>query len=106
VAASCEETMNPFSGKNPNPSVAQSVSDLVAEGGNVLASDDGQTVVGEVGRILPRPVVQHRATLRLLAPLAFAKEGKLRSEAAPSKRSPRIRTRMTLRRVRSANGSS
>jgi hypothetical protein len=42
-----EETMNPFSGKRKNPSVAQSVSDLVAEGGNVLASDDAPTAAGQ-----------------------------------------------------------
>jgi hypothetical protein len=87
--------MNRFTSKNPDPCVARSVSDLVAEGGNVLASDDAPTVVGQVGRILLRPGVQHDATLRLPAPLAFAKESKLRSQAAPSRRSRRMRTRMT-----------
>ena len=39
--------MKPFIDKNPNPSVAQSVSDLVAEGGNALASDDAPIVPGQ-----------------------------------------------------------
>jgi len=32
--------MKPFVSKTPNPTLAESVSDLVAEGGNALASDD------------------------------------------------------------------
>ncbi len=32
--------MKPFVTKTPNPTLAESVGDLVAEGGNVLASDD------------------------------------------------------------------
>jgi hypothetical protein len=95
--------MNPFIGKNPNASVAQSVSELVAEGGNVLASDDAPTAAGQAplettmpantgrptsqtrmepislaapSRILLRPGVQRRATLHLPSPLAFTKESK------------------------------
>jgi len=54
--------MKPFVSKAPNPSLAESVSDLVAEGGNMLASDDApvaaakapvntQTPVGSAAQI-------------------------------------------------------
>jgi hypothetical protein len=126
--------MNPFIGKNPNASIAQSVSELVAEGGNVLASDDAPTAAGQAPplettmpantgrptsqtpmepislaaprRIPRRPGVQHRATLHLPSPLAFTKESKAAGPVAPRNVSYRPRARMTVGRVRPANGSS
>jgi hypothetical protein len=105
--------MKPIIDKNRNPSVAQSVSDLVAEGGNVLASDDatiaanqaphGTTMPANAGRptsqtrmesgsqaapsrILRRPGVQRRATLHLPSPPAFTQESKPGGQAAPAER--------------------
>lgn len=125
--------MKPTIGKNRNPSVAQSLSDLVAEGGNVLASDDAPitarqapletTMPANTGRptsqirldsgsqaassrILQRPGVERRATLHLPSPLAFTQESKPGGRAVPCSVSHRPRTRMTLGRVRPANGSS
>jgi hypothetical protein len=125
--------MNPFIGKNPNASIAQSVAELVAEGGNVLASDDAPTAAGQAplettmpantgrptsqtrmepislaapSRILLRPGVQRRATLHLPSSLAFTKESNQASQAAPRKVSHRPRARITVGRVRPANGSS
>jgi len=51
----CEETMNPYIAREKS-SVAESVSRLVAEGGNVLASDDGPTAAGHapVETTMPR----------------------------------------------------
>jgi hypothetical protein len=123
--------MNPIT--NPNPSVAQSVSDLVAEGGNVLATDDAPTAVRQTpletttpadtgrptsqtrtesssraapSRILRRAGVQRRVTLHLPSPLAFTKETRPGTQAAPCKVSHRPRARMTLGRVHAANGTS
>jgi hypothetical protein len=125
--------MKPFIGNNPNASVSQSVSELVAEGGNVLESDDAPTAAGQAAlettmpantarptsqiwtgpgsraapsRILLRPGVQRRATLHLPSSLAFTKKSKPGSQAAPCKVSYRPRARMTLGRVRPMNGSS
>jgi hypothetical protein len=125
--------MNPFIRKNPNPSVAQSVSELVAEGGNVLASDDAPTAAGQAplettmpantarptsqirmgpsSRVAPsriplQPGVQRRATLHLPSPLAFTKESKPGRQTEPCKVNHRPRVRMTLGRVRRVNGSS
>jgi hypothetical protein len=119
--------------KNRNPSVAQSVSDLVAEGGNVLASDEATiaanqapletTIPANTGqptsqirmdsgsqaapsRILRRPGVQRRATLHLPSPPAFTQESKPGGQAAPGRASQRPGIRMTLGRLRPANGSS
>ena len=125
--------MNPYIGKRKNPSVAESVSRLVAEGGYVLASDDAPTAAGHApvettmpantgrptsqirlgasswaapSRIPLRPGVQRRATLHLPSPLAFTKESKPGTQTEPRKVSHRPRARMTLGRVRPANGSS
>jgi hypothetical protein len=124
--------MNPITFRK-NPSVAQSVTDLVAEGGNVLASDDAPTAAGQVPfettmpantgrptsqirvgagllaaarRILLRPSVQRRPTLHLPWSLAFTKETKPASQPAPCKVSHRPRARLTFGGVRPANGSS
>jgi len=125
--------MNSFIDKNPNPSVAQSVSDLVAEGGNVLASDDAPIVPGQtfleasmlvntrratsrirVGqspllsphRILLRASAQRRPTLHLPSFHAMTEESKSGEEPLPCKVTYRPRARMTLGRVRLAIGSS
>ena len=125
--------MKPFIGNDPNASVTQSVSRLVAEGGKVLESDDAPTATGQgplettmpantgrptsriragsssraaPGKILLLPGVQRRATLHLPSPVAFTKESKPSTQAEPCKVSHRRRARMTLGRVRSVNGSS
>lgn len=51
--------MKPFVSKAPNPSLAESVSDLVAEGGNVLASDDA-------------PIAAAKAPVDALTPVSSA----------------------------------
>ena len=118
--------MNPFIDKNPNPSVAQSVSELVAEGGKVLASDDAPIVSGQtfletsmllnsrqatsrfrVGqsrllsphRMLLRASAQRRPTLHLPSFHAMTEESKSGEEPLPCKVSYRPRARMTLERA-------
>jgi len=125
--------MKPIIDENRNPSVAQSVSDLVAEGGNVLASDDATIAANQAplettmpantgrttsqiradsgsqaapSRILRRPGAQRRATLHLPSPPAFTQQTKPGGQASPGRASHRPRTRMTLGRPRPANGSS
>jgi hypothetical protein len=125
--------MNSFIDKDPNPSVVQSVSELVAEGGNVLASDDAPIVPGQtfletsmlantrratsrirVGqspllsphKILLRASGQRRPTLHLPSFQAMTEESKSGEEPLPCKVSYRPRGRMTLGRVRLAIGSS
>jgi len=125
--------MKPFIGNDPNASVLQSVSELVAEGGNLLESDDAPTAAGQaplettmpanaarptsqirmdpgsraaLSRIPLRPGFQRRATLHLPSPLAFTKERKPGSQTEARKVSYRPRARMTLGRVRLMNGSS
>ena len=115
--------MNPFIDKNPNPTVAQSVSELVAEGGNVLPSDDAPTVPSQtfletsmllnsrqatarfrVGqsrllsphKILLRASAQSRPTLHLPSFHAKTEESKSGEELRPCKVSYRPRARMTL----------
>jgi len=125
-------TMNPFIGRNPNASVAQSVSALVAEGGNVLASDDAPTVPRQTlleaamlanarqaasrfgagqssllapHRILLRASAQHRPTLHLPAGRAMTDGGKPGGQ--PRSRQPNHwpRARTAFGPVRTANGS-
>ena len=125
--------MNRFIWKNPNPSVVQSVSELVAEGGNVLASDDAPIVSGQtllettmlvntrratsqfrVGqsqllaphKILLRASGQRRPTLHLPSFHAMTEETKSGEQLLPCKVSYRPRARMTLGRVRRASRSS
>jgi hypothetical protein len=125
--------MHLFIGKNPNPSVAQSVSALVAEGGNALASDDAPIVSGQtllettmlvntrrattqfrVGqsslltphRILLRASAQRRPTLHLPSPHAMTEESKSGEQSLLCKVRYRPRARMVLARVRPANRSS
>jgi hypothetical protein len=125
--------MKSFIGNNPDASVAQAVSKLVAEGGRLLESDDAPTTTGQgplettvpanTGRptsrvragsssraapskILLLPGVQRRATLHLPSPAAFTKETKPSRPTEPCKVRHRPRARMTLGRVRSVNGSS
>jgi hypothetical protein len=125
--------MNPFIGKSPNDSVAQSISALVAEGGNVLASDDapiasGQTLLEttmlvntrrattqfRVGQsllltphsILLRASARRRPTLHLPSPRAMTEESKSGEQSLLCKVRYRPRARMILARVRPANRSS
>jgi hypothetical protein len=124
--------MSLFVGKNPNASVARSVSALVAEGGNVLASDDAPIVsgqkllemrmlentrratsqlrVGQSSRLTPhaillRPSAQHRPTLHLPSPHAMTEESEPGEQPLQCKVSYRPRSRMTLGRGSPANGS-
>ena len=125
--------MKRFIGNNPNASVAQSVSELVAEGGNVLESDDAprparraplETTVranaaratsqirmdsssrAAPSRIPLQPGVQRRATLHLPSRLAFTKQSEPDRQTEPSKVSHSPRARMTRGRVRRMNGGS
>jgi hypothetical protein len=76
--------MKPFVSKTPNPTLTESVSDLVAEGGNVLASDDA-------------PVAAARAPVDTHAPVG-----------SPAQIWPGRGPLPLLRRIlrRSSNGSS
>lgn len=115
--------MNSFIARKRNPSVAQSVSALVAEGGKVLASDDAPvdsgrtlletTMLPNTGtrratsqfrvrqsslltppEILLRKSAQRRPTLHLPARPAMTEKGSPNEQALPSKVSYRPRARI------------
>ena len=125
--------MNLFIVKNTNTSVVQSVSALVAEGGNVLATDDGPSVSRQTfleatmlentrraasqlrvrqsslltpHRILLRASSQRRPTLHLPSRRAMTEESESGEQPRRCKVSYRPRSRMTLGQRRPANGSS
>jgi hypothetical protein len=117
--------MNPIAiiEKSPNPTVAESVSELVSEGGNVLPSDDapidprktalettlledtrraasqirvGQSLLMTPHRLLMRASAQPRPTLHLPPRPAMTEENNPGVQPMPSKVSHRPRARLSL----------